>query len=394
MNIPKFSSIAGQSYPIGSMGYGDQQVCTIHTTLEDFLSYSDTLEKKGYKLYSKSSLSAGSFNPYPENLFYTFCGEKENVFLSFNPSMHLTRIVETPKTSLPEIDNKEKNFDSVTAASITQYPVKIGMCYIVQLTNGNFIMIDGGSFDDDDVSGIYSFLMKKSADKTPIIENWIFTHPDVDHIELATHFLNRYLGKIKVLAFTYQFCDPDLITNKKIVDQVKTDTQALNDAIAKYENAVVFTPHMGQTYYYSGLNVVFLWTCEDSYPAIFNNFNEVSLALKINFQNGKSALILGDCMHETCRRIAHTYGEYLKCDYLQVTHHGLIGGDKMLYHFADPDVCFWPTPEERFLGKLKNQKYQWCIGEGGCDYNAFLRDNKIKKRIHYPNKDIITITND
>ncbi len=31
----------------------------------------------------------------------------------------------------------------------------------------------------------------------------------------------------------------------------------------------------------------------------------------------------------------------------------------------------------------KKAYYQWCLGEGGCDYNAYLRDEKIRKRIHY-----------
>ena len=77
------------------------------------------------------------------------------------------------------------------------------------------------------------------------------------------------------------------------------------------------------------------------------------------------------------------YGDYVKSDILQLTHHRLIGGDKRLYQCIDPSICFWSTSKERFLGNKPNQRYQWCLGEGGCDYNAFLRDEKIKKRTHY-----------
>ena len=392
MNIPEFKSVAGQFFPETSLGYGDKQLTVTNTTLEDFTDYAKTLCGLGYTLHAETTVSAGSFNPYPDNLFYTFNGKEENLFLSFNPSYHLTRIVATDKTQLPNTCTvKEK---AVCPVKFTQYPVKIGMCYIIQLANGNYIMVDGGSFDNDDACGIFSFLKNNSVDGNIVIENWIFTHPDVDHIELATHFLLTYKNELTVLSFTYQFCEPELITNKNLIKNVKADIKALENSIALYKNAKIYTPHRGQTFYYNGLSLVFLWTCEDLFPAIFNNFNDVSLAFKINFDGGKSALILGDCMHEACRQIATTYGEYLKCDWLQVTHHGLIGGDKLLYKLADPSVCFWPTPENRFNGTLKNQKYQWCLGDGGCDYNAYLRDNTVRERTHYPNKEIITLIAD
>ena len=76
---------------------------------------------------------------------------------------------------------------------------------------------------------------------------------------------------------------------------------------------------------------------------------------------------------------------------MQVAHHGLVGGDKELYQLVDPKICFWPTTEERFLGLKPNQRYQWCLGEGGCDYNAYLRDKTIRDRTHYPASKTITI---
>ena len=87
----------------------------------------------------------------------------------------------------------------------------------------------------------------------------------------------------------------------------------------------------------------------------------------------------------------HTYGDYLKSDVLQVTHHGLIGGDKELYELINPEICFWPINEERFLGLTPNQRYQWCLGEGGCDYNKYLRDENIRIREHYHFGDTISI---
>ncbi len=79
------------------------------------------------------------------------------------------------------------------------------------------------------------------------------------------------------------------------------------------------------------------------------------------------------------------------CYILQVSHHGLIGGYKRLYQIVDPEICFWPTAERRFLGLKEGQRYQWCLGEGGCDYNAYLRDNSIRERTHYTHSTTTTI---
>ena len=101
--------------------------------------------------------------------------------------------------------------------------------------------------------------------------------------------------------------------------------------------------------------------------------------------------MLGDCQNEACKRIADRYGDYVKSDVLQVAHHGLIGGDKRLYQLINPEICFWAVPETRFLGKKLNQRYQWCLGEGGCDYNTYLRDTSIRERTHYHGGKTVTI---
>jgi beta-lactamase superfamily II metal-dependent hydrolase len=80
------------------------------------------------------------------------------------------------------------------------------------------------------------------------------------------------------------------------------------------------------------------------------SYNGTSAAWRVTFDDGTAFLVLGDCDNYACREIAAMYGDYVKSDILQVTHHGLMGGDKTLYQFIDPQICFWATPEERFLG--------------------------------------------
>ena len=203
----------------------------------------------------------------------------------------------------------------------------------------------------------------------------------------------EYKDKVNVQAFAYQFPDCDKISVAiESVEEMKKDIDVLEKNIqTSYPKAEHYTLHTGQSYYFSGSEIEILWTVDDTYPADYLSFNDLSAAVRIKFDGGKNVLLLGDCMHESCRRLAHTYGDYLKSDILQVTHHGLIGGDRELYELIDPEICFWAISEERFLGIKANQRYQWCLGEGGCDYNAYLRDQTIRKRIHHHASETVTI---
>ncbi len=113
--------------------------------------------------------------------------------------------------------------------------------------------------------------------------------------------------------------------------------------------------------------------------------------VRFTFDNGKTFTVLGDGTEQTSKQVASTYKEYLKSDILQLAHHGLIGGDKTLYSYIDPSICFWATSKERFEGnydtnkdgKVTSADVQHCLGQGGCDYNAYIRNESIRVRTHY-----------
>ena len=75
---------------------------------------------------------------------------------------------------------------------------------------------------------------------------------------------------------------------------------------------------------------------------------------------------------------ALAYKETLKCDILQVTHHGLNGGDTLMYSYVDPDICLWAIDQTRF------ETSDMCLGtKYGFEFNAWIRNDKIKVRKHY-----------
>ena len=91
-------------------------------------------------------------------------------------------------------------------------------------------------------------------------------------------------------------------------------------------------------------------------------------------------MIMGDCEKTICQQMADTYGEYLKSDMLQLSHHGANGACMDLYQRIDPDICFWACPQSKYENDPRQLGTQ-----AGFEFNFYLRDTSIKVREHYHN---------
>lgn len=388
-----YPTIAGQSFAVGSIGASDLRFRVQSTTEEECREYAELLERSGYRKCAAKEISAGSECAYNTNLFYAYQNEDANVFIFWDAANRTAFVTVEPFGALPALAGRDTLAETSAEPTFTQLRLRSGMCYVVRLENGSYIVVDGGIIDAEAEERLYAFLTENTPTPKPTIALWIFTHPHKDHIGLAIEFLTSYKDKVDVQAFAYQFPNCDKITvAMESVSETKQRIVALESIIQDgYPNATIYTLHTGQSYDYPGVEIEILYSLDDTYPYPYLSFNDTSAVLRLKFRNGKTALLLGDSQNEACKKLADRYGDYLKSDLLQLAHHGLIGGDKRLYQLIDPEVCFWATSEKRFLGERLNQRYQWCLGEGGCDYNAYLRDESIRKRVHCHNSEITTM---
>lgn len=375
--LPDYKTVAGNQLPIDRTVRNGFQLCIQNTTVEECKAYAKELEKCGFAQYSKKEICA--------NLYYTYITQDMYVFLSWNEYLQTTRIVVQHPGMLPSMEKPILEKKDTYIPSIAQLSITDGLSHVVQLADASFIVIDGGYYHDVDLQCLYEFLVEKTPNgKKPIISAWMFTHSHDDHIQLATEFIREKADAVDVKAFIYQFPNCDEMHTREDDIQMKRDIEHLEKNIATfYPEALVYTLHTGQTYYFRGVEIEILFGAEDIYPYEAAHYNDVSAAWRIKFDNGKTFLMLGDCFSYSCKQLADTYGDYLKSDILQLTHHGLLGGNKELYQYIDPEICLWATSEDRFLGECKTHKFRYCLGEGGCDYNAWIRDSSIRVRKHY-----------
>lgn len=393
MNIPKFKTCAGLVLPEKSIIKGQKQCIIQSAQAEEVRTYARELEACGFTLHEARNIPSGRTEAYPENLYFALTREDAHVFLFYNGAHRMALVSVCQPGALPpkEAPVAEKR----VIPSVTQCKLESsGMCFAVQAADGSFILLDGGMSGDADTKWLYNFMKDNTpAGEKPRVALWLFTHPDCDHIYLATDFMELYRTEVDIEAVAYQFPDTDALEySYQSTAEVRKDTENFEGSLHRnYPDAVFYGLHSGQVYRFPGVDMEILWTGDLLYPYAFATANDCSAVCRMRFENGKTALFMGDAMQEACRRMADTYGTYLKSDIFQVTHHGLIGGEKRMYQLVDPAICLWATSPERFGGKLAGQKFQWCIGEGECDYNAWIRDESIRKREHYHNGEMTTL---
>ncbi len=379
MNIPAFETIAGVTFPAHDMGGGAVQICIDSANFDECKAYEKKLAGCGFTKHICREIAGGSERAHNKNLFYLYKKEDMQIALTFAAALRKTQIIASPSAPLYAQNGiwEQKAVPSITQCTGT------GMGYVVQLADGTFILIDGGVYTEEDAETLYTILQDKAPQgEKPTVSMWFFTHPDIDHIGLATTFLYTHKEHVDIRGFGYSFSPYEAYAAVDTL-KIRENVRAFEESIrTNFPGAATYYLYMGDVFSFPGAEAEILWTGDMLYPAPLWTGNDQNAAIRFRFEGGKTAVFLGDLMHSACQQLALTYGDGLKCDVLQITHHGLIGGDIGTYRLLDPAICFWPVAEARFHGTFSRDTFHWCVGEGGCDYNRFIRDDSIRRRIH------------
>ncbi len=256
-----------------------------------------------------------------------------------------------------------------------------GMSYVLQLSDGKFIVIDGGYDTKQDAASIYKVLTEnKPADhEQPIIAAWFITHLHIDHIGALRNFTNQYKNKVKVEGFYYNF--PYVTAG----DIYPTNNVAWEDLMASWEGATLYRKlHSGMQFAFAGTKVTVLCTFEDVYPLNFNSGNDTSTVFKIEIA-GQKIVFLGDAEFGESDRMMYLSGDTLKADIMQYAHHGYENQCRgNLYQKIDPSVVLWPMPfvnwQSESHGEVFRPRYEGTITNRHKE-NEWIRNADSVKKI-------------
>ena len=390
-SVPVYDTANGEELPYYPID-GGYEVCIQNTSESECLSYAEKLGKSGFSKYSENAMSAGS-DTSAKNLTFVYVAEDIHVFLNYNSYQKTTRVVFTGAGDLPSLTKPTLTSADNAEMSLAQLGIAgLGMSYVIQLKDYSFIVLDGGTSAQSNVDMLYNYLVSKTpSGQKPEIACWVFTHADPDHIGAPAAFMKTYMEQVDIESVAYNFPDCSVQDTSQDDAAIGTAIFTLKNTIKSFYGSTVYTVRTGQKLYFKGVEMEIIFTEEDLYPERANSYNDTTLMARFTFDNGETFTVLGDSTERTSKQVAATYKDYLKSDMLQLAHHGLIGGDKALYAYIDPDICFWATSKERFEGNHDTNKdgqvtsadVQHCLGKGGCDYNTYIRDTSIKARTHY-----------
>jgi len=306
----------------------------------------------------KAQIVSGGFEMMNErsNKAYTYSdylSENIGVFMYHYPSISEITVVVEKNTAYFSYS------DTPRAAAVTPQITQIeledfGMSYPIRLSDGRYIVIDGGRALEYETNKLYKALKAGSIHEKPVIAAWILSHPHSDHFFCFNTFMKKYGSEVEVEKVMFNFPDADDEFYAKALSSedkrfcegsASENITKMLDIIDSF-NLPVYTPHTGQTYKIGDAVLEFISTMDDT-KHITPNVNATSLVFRMELA-GQVILWTNDASIGFAR-LPDKYGDYLKCDILQIPHHGFQCGspDEEIrgYMLMQPETCLLPVAD-------------------------------------------------
>ena len=278
-----------------------------------------------------------------------------------------------------QYSTKESQYDGPFDSKVGWSAAGMGDLFVTD--SGKLIAVDGGYLNDGE--GFVELLEKYSRGKKPVVDLWIITHPHKDHYGAIQTISKEtaLASRIEVKKFMYWF--PEEFRNKdgrtNVLDYGNRDMEE----IASVFGAECERPYLDQKIQIDDMEIHFLFVPDDcSYldTATGNpNSNQVSLIFTVQ-GTSKKAMITGDAYERGLLMALWRHYTTMKCDYLQLPHHGLCDtGNMNFYTKVNAEAVFVPISiagdrsmhSDMYAGNLKRDANLWAEANAKAVYKAF-----------------------
>ena len=361
------ASAAGRYYD-GVFNCGDKTVQLYWKNVDAsvFEAYGKLLEEQGFAVYQSNRGNAV--------LAATYRKDSTQVHVYWLKNLSEMRVSAQENAVFPI---QAGEYTKICDVSVTQlgldYSVEGsegGMGYVILLEDGTFAVIDGGFPNEKDARTLWDTLnsLKPSGVEDIVIRAWFLTHGHHDHFGVLKQFISDYSDRVKV---------EQLVTNDPsdfLYSKTEMETRSFNpnSVKGKFGGCVYQKAHTGQQFFLPGVTFTVLYTQEDSSTSSpFRMFNSLSMVFDA-VTNDTRFIWFGDAQREAALRIKSMYYEEMKCDVMQVAHHGVNGGSLELFELCNPKIAFFPVSENLYRSVANQEQNRYITST--CERVIFAFD--------------------
>ena len=209
------------------------------------------------------------------------------------------------------------------------------MSYIIDSPEGNVIVVDGGTYTEEDAAALYSYLEERGKK----VDLWFITHAHSDHIGAMLYLMENGRFDIEIGKLCLNFPSDEWLAKKEEYDLNKRFLQKIKDM-----DINTVTVQIGDILRCGSLWIEIICVPGDC-EKYATTINATSLIFKLHFPK-KEVLFTGDFdVYAQADFLERCDASKLRCDILQMPHHGQNGIDRSFYELMRPKVCLYTAPK-------------------------------------------------
>lgn len=317
-----------------------------NVTSDEFESWLNTMLADGFALVQKNELSS--------NIYALLKKDELQVTAYFTPCDSTLRI--TVSENMPVALHEELEYEKKCQPAFYCFEndhalIDCGMCLMLQCSDYSFIIVDSGHyFQFNDNDRIHKFMRERTPQGQKIVvSGWFITHAHTDHTCKFMDFL-RYNCDDVVIEGIYSNLLPYEYEEPRWGDEEKFLSAKLFRQLEKLD-VPKYKLHSGETFYIRDVKFDVLGTHEDIYPKHIRDYNDSSCVLMLTAENSR-IFVPGDASALASEKLEARYGTDLKCDVVQVAHHGHFGLSKHAYELLNAPLAVFPITRIKFDEEL------------------------------------------
>lgn len=321
-----------------------------NVTENDFDLFFTALTDTGFEVLQKRSQN--------KNLFAALKKDDLRVNALFTPCDNSLRVTACENEETPNLipAECEKNTETMFYAfENDQTLIDCGMCLLIQCPDHSFFIVDSGHyFQPNDNDRLYNFMRERTPEgKKVTVCGWLITHAHTDHVSKLMDFL-RYNTRDVIIEGFYQNLLP---ADYGIWNGNHEEPETAEKLFYMLKNfpAPVYKLHTGMRFYVRNLTFDVLCTFEDIFPEHIDDYNDSSCVVMLSAENSR-VFIPGDASVKASKKLERRFGDTLKCNVVQISHHGHTGLSPDCYKLLNADTVIFPVTRIMFENELPKKE--------------------------------------